>query len=32
VIVSPGRTGALNLQFTFRNTVPGPGRSSAQRR
>jgi len=23
------RTGALNLQFTFRNTVPGPGRSSA---
>ena len=25
VMVSPGRTGALNAQLTFRNTVPGPG-------
>ena len=29
VMVSPGRTGARKLQFTCRNTVPGPGRSSA---
>jgi hypothetical protein len=29
VVVSPGRTGALKLQLTCRNTVPGPGRSSA---
>ena len=29
VMVWPGRTGALNLQWTSRNTVPGPGRSSA---
>jgi len=29
VIVSPGRTGALKFQLTCRNTVPGPGRSSA---
>jgi len=29
VMVSPQRTGALNAQLTFRNTVPGPGNSSA---
>jgi hypothetical protein len=29
VMTSPGRTGALKSQFTFRKTVPGPGRHSA---
>jgi hypothetical protein len=29
VIVSPGRTGALKDHSTLRNTVPGPGNSSA---
>ena len=29
VISSPGRTGARKLQSTWRNTLPGPGRSSA---
>ena len=29
VIVSTGRTGALKLQFTCRNTLPGPGSCSA---
>ena len=29
VMRSPGRTGARNDQFTWRKTVPGPGRSSA---
>ena len=29
VIVSPGLVGARNFQWVSRNTVPGPGRSSA---
>ena len=29
VMTSPGRTGALKSQFTFRKTVPGPGSRSA---
>jgi hypothetical protein len=29
VMVSPGRTGAVNFHATSRKTVPGPGSSSA---